>query len=145
MSSGVSIAAQKLRESLALAARTQDADVTAAVARLTELERDVTLLRRVLQTSNKMLCESAAAAKAQQVTVLTALAGKVVGAESDAADYYEHYKRVHAYMDAEMPAKLAAQFETVVRRGGAAVRWGWRRAWWRSTKLRRCILVRRAP
>ena len=114
MASSASIVTQKLKESLSLSTRTHDADFAAGVARLGELERDVTLLRKVLQTSNKAICEAAAAAKAQQVTILTELAAKVVGLDGDASVYYDHYKSVHAYMDVELPTKLAAQFETVV-------------------------------
>jgi hypothetical protein len=55
MASSGSIFNQRLRETVGLASVTKDVDLTAAAARLAELQGDVSVLRKVLETYNKAL------------------------------------------------------------------------------------------
>jgi uncharacterized radical SAM superfamily protein len=69
MSSSASIMNQKLREGLGLAHQTVDVDLTKALALMKELESDATLLRKMLDTTNKQLNRVAPDARHQVAQV----------------------------------------------------------------------------
>ena len=112
MSSTASMMAQRLKETAGLSKATVDEDVAACVEKLASLERDVSLLRKVLETSNAALNVQVPRAKAQMVEVLLALSGKLVhGAD---AEHYQKYRAVHEFMDETQPKALTEKFQKAV-------------------------------
>jgi len=59
------ILGQKAREAFGFANVTKDSDVVAMTARLTELEKDVHNLKKVLETTSKVLNQQLVSARAQ--------------------------------------------------------------------------------
>lgn len=76
------------------------------------LERDVLLLKKVLETSNSQQMVQMPRAKSQMVEVLLQLSGKVV--HGSAAEHYLKYKSVHEYLQQHMPAGMIEKFEKLV-------------------------------
>ena len=102
----------KLKESIGAAKATVDEDVNACLEKLTGLERDVALLRKVLETSNAALNVQMPRAKAQMVEVLLTLSGKLVhGAD---AEHYQKFRAVHEFMDETQPKTLTEKFQLAV-------------------------------
>ena len=97
-----------------LAKPSLDADLASQNARVTELERDVALLRRVLATAHKSAVEAAAAARQQAVSVLMKLAKATAPQDEIMPTQYTHYERVHAFLDVELPPKISTAFNKVV-------------------------------
>lgn len=76
------------------------------------LERDVLLLKKVLETSNTQQMVQLPRAKSQMVEVLLQLSGKVV--HGSAAEHYLKYKSVHEYLQQHMPSGMIEKFEKLV-------------------------------
>ena len=103
---------QRLKESIGASKATVDEDVVACLEKLAGLERDVSLLRKVLETSNAALNVQMPRAKAQMVEVLLQLSGKLVhGAD---AEHYQKYRAVHEFMDETQPKTLTEKFQLAV-------------------------------
>lgn len=94
MASSASLFSQKLREGIGLASKTSDPDIQAGVTRLSELERDVIVLRKVLESANKALNTQVPAAKTQMVANMTELAAKLVGTDSETSTFIRVFKDV---------------------------------------------------
>ena len=105
-----------MRESVGLSTRSSDADLTAASTKAAELLRDVTTLKKVLATSGRIQLKEAAEARAQQTALLVSLADRLAPASAPAGAYdapSAQFARAHAYLDVEMPKKLAEAYEKV--------------------------------
>jgi hypothetical protein len=76
------------------------------------LERDVLLLKKVLETSNTQQMVQLPRAKSQMVDVMLQISGKVV--HGTAAEHYIKYKSVHEYLQQHMPTGMIEKFEKLV-------------------------------
>jgi hypothetical protein len=114
MASSGSIFNQRLRETVGLASITKDGDLTAASARLSELQGDVAVLRKVLETYNKALNTQVPAAKAQMTSAMVEFSSKLVGPSNEASTFFRVFGDVHKFMDVDLPGKLNTAFEAAV-------------------------------
>lgn len=79
------------------------------------LERDVQVLKKVLETTVVTQNVQVVRARQQQVEVMLQLTNKIVrNTNSTTVEYYDNYKTVHDYMDGQLPTKLNEAFEKAV-------------------------------
>lgn len=102
----------QIKESVGLSKASSDADLDAATVKLGELEREVKLLKAVLETANKAATSALAAARNQSLDVLKALSEKTVRGTD--VEFLAKYAHVHAYLDGTLPEKLQEAFAKAV-------------------------------
>ena len=105
MSSAASRVGQKFRESVGLASTTVDPDLVKALQNLKELESDVVLLRKVLETTNKMMNRSLPEARTQTVKLIGSLGAKII-IRPDETEAYTSLLEVHETLDVALATKF---------------------------------------
>jgi hypothetical protein len=102
----------QLKESVGLSKASSDADLDAATGKLGELEKEVKLLKAVLETANKAATTALSAARKQALEVIKALSDKTCrGTDGEFVPKYAH---VHDYLDGTLPEKLQEAFAKAV-------------------------------
>ena len=110
MSSWLSTATQKAKESIGVSSRTVDADVEAGLVRLAALEKDVGLLRKTLETVSTSLTVHAPGARAQMTDVMTRLGDGYV----EDGVQFRSFRDAHETLNGPVVQKLSSTFQAAV-------------------------------
>lgn len=105
MASAASRMGQAFRESVGLASTTVDPDVVKALENLKVLEGDVILLRKVMETANKILNRTLPDARSQAVQLMAAMSAKLI-IRPDEVEAYSALKDTHEVLDVTLPKKF---------------------------------------
>jgi len=105
MASAASRMGQAFRESVGLASTTVDPDVVKALENLKVLEADVILLRKVMETANKILNRTLPDARSQAVQLMAAMSAKLI-IRPDEVEAYSALKDTHEVLDVTLPKKF---------------------------------------
>lgn len=105
MASAASRVNQKFRESVGLASTTVDNDVVKVLGTLKELEADVALLRKVMETANRLLNRTLPDARTQAVQTITAMGAKLI-IRPEETEVYTSLREVHESLDGTLPKKF---------------------------------------
>ena len=105
MASAASRVNQKFRESVGLASTTVDHDVVKVLSTLKDLESDVALLRKVMETANRLLNKTLPDARTQAVQTISALGAKLI-IRPEETEVYTALREVHESLDGALPKKF---------------------------------------
>ena len=105
MASVTSRVGQRFRESVGLASTTIDPDIVKVLANLKELESDVILLRKVMETANKALNKTLPDARAQAIQLVMTMSSKII-IRSDEMEAYTALRDAHETLDKTLAKKF---------------------------------------
>lgn len=110
MSSWLSKTTQSVKESVGISSRTVDSDVEGCTAKLLALEKDVSLLRKSLETFSLTLTQHTPAARTQMTTVMLRLGETFVAGGT----HFDAFRDAHEVLDNACVSKLLSTFQAAV-------------------------------
>lgn len=100
-----------MKEGLGVAKKSHDTDFDVALAKLNQLENDVKVLRKTLETSSLAVTQYTPRARVQMTEVMARLGETFV---ADSETYYGQFRDAHAALDGSTAEKLSNIFNKVV-------------------------------